>query len=255
MIGKEIDIEFEFNPYESDEEDTLLYSDNEDNTDSAGYPDESTDNQDSPDTIVFNADHPFSFIIHDKQGTILYIGTVFGRWVIISPLVLDLKGDGIKTSDLSDGAQFDLNNDGKKDLTGWTTEGSDDAFLALDLNHNQIIDNGGELFGDNTLLKDGRKAKNGFEALAQYDTNKDQKIDQKDKIWTDLTLWLDTNHNGISEQNELTHIKDSQVEEIHLEYNYLNKVDHGNLLRECSSFKNKDGSTGSIIDVWFKVIT
>jgi len=254
MIGKEIDIEFEFKPYESEDEDTLLYSDNEENGYYSEGQYENTYNQDSPDTIVFNADHPFSFIIHDKKGTILYMGTVFGRWVIISPIVLDLKGDGIKTSDLSDGVLFDLNNDGKKDLTGWTA-GKDDAFLALDLNQNGIIDNGGELFGDNTILPDGKKASNGFEALAQYDTDKDQKIDKTDEIWSDLILWLDTNHNGISEQKELTPIKDSQVHEIYLDYSYLNKVDHGNLLRECSSFKNKDGTLGSIIDVWFKSIT
>ena len=227
--------------------------DNEYDANSAGDQNENAYKQDSPDTIIFDADHPFSFIIHDKKGTILHMGNAYGK-TIITPLVLDLNSDGIKTSEVSDGALFDLNNDGKKDLTGWIA-GKDDAFLALNLNHNGIIDNGGELFGDNTLLPDGEKASNGFEALAQYDKNKDQKIDNHDEIWFDLILWIDTDHNGISEQNELTHIKDSQVEEIHLEYNYLNKVDHGNLLRECSSFKNKDGSTGSIIDVWFKVIT
>ena len=35
----------------------------------------------------------------------------------------------------------------------------------------QWADNGGELFGDKTLLADGTTAKNGFEALAQYDGN------------------------------------------------------------------------------------
>jgi len=249
MIGKDLEID-----PGSEEELTPLSSDAEDDDNSAGGQNENTYNQeDSPDTIVFDADHPFSFIIHDKQGTILYMGTVSAQ-IIITPLVLDLKNDGIKTSDLSDGVLFDLNNDGKKDLTGWIA-GKDDAFLALDLNQDGIIDNGGELFGDNTLLNNGRKASNGFEALAQYDTNKDLKIDEQDKTWKDLLLWLDINHNGFSEKEELILIKDSQVHEIYLEYSYLNKVDHGNLLRECSSFKNKDGSLGSIIDVWFKVIT
>ena len=247
-----IDEEIKFDS-DSLEETISLSSDNRDNNNPDVYQNENMENQDSPDTIVFDADHPFSFIIHDKQGTILYMGTVYGKIIVVSPLVLDLKGDGIKTSELSDGVMFDLNNDGKKDLTGWTA-GKDDAFLALDLNHNGIIDNGGELFGDNTLINNGRKAQNGFEALAQYDTNKDLKIDQKDKTWADLLLWIDTNHNGISEQKELTPIKDSQVHEIYLDYSYLNKVDHGNLLRECSSFRNKDGTLGSIIDIWFKVI-
>lgn len=35
----------------------------------------------------------------------------------------------------------------------------------------QWADNGGELFGDKTLLADGTTAKNSFEALAQYDGN------------------------------------------------------------------------------------
>lgn len=38
--------------------------------------------------------------------------------------------------------------------------------LILDLDKNGSIDNGAELFGDNTVLTDGKLAKNGFEALA-----------------------------------------------------------------------------------------
>ena len=46
----------------------------------------------------------------------------------------------------------------------------------------QWADNGGELFGDKTLLADGTTAKNGFEALAQYDGNGDGIIDENEII-------------------------------------------------------------------------
>lgn len=61
----------------------------------------------------------------------------------------------------------------------WTKK---DGFLCLDLNGNGTIDNGGELFGDKTLLADGTTAKNGFEALAQYDGNGDGIIDENEII-------------------------------------------------------------------------
>jgi hypothetical protein len=86
---------------------------------------------------------------------------------IRSPLVLDLNGDGVKTISKSAGIHFDLDGNGFAETTGWVDK--NDGLLVLDKNGNGKIDNGTELFGNNTLLANGQKAANGFEAMKQYD--------------------------------------------------------------------------------------
>jgi len=55
------------------------------------------------------------------------------------PLVLDLDGDGIETVRLSQSAaNFDFDNDFFAERTGWV--GSDDGVLAVDVNHDGVID-------------------------------------------------------------------------------------------------------------------
>lgn len=122
-----------------------------------------------------------------------------------SPLVLDFSDRPvIETVPLANSsARFDLNADGVAERTGWI-DGRKSAFLALDLNANGNIDSGRELFGDSTVLAESQSpAQHGFAALAQYDSNADGKIDQRDPVFSRLRLWFDRNQNGRSEQSEL----------------------------------------------------
>ena len=113
------------------------------------------------------------------------------------PLTLDLDGDGIETTVQSGwkGVLFDHNNNGQKTGTGWLS--ADDGFLVLDKNSNGKIDNGTELFGDNTLLSDGTTASDGFAALADLDSNEDGLIDAGDTAYASLRVWQDKNQDGI----------------------------------------------------------
>ena len=74
---------------------------------------------------------------------------------------------------------------------------SDRTRVFLDLDRNGRIDNGSELFGVGTKLANGQHAGNGYEAMAQYDSNRDGVLDAKDARFKDLVVWVDANHDGV----------------------------------------------------------
>lgn len=96
-----------------------------------------------------------------------------------SPIVIDLDGDGIETKKVGS-AYFDLNNDGLSERSGWVSP--DDGLLVHDRNGDGRISNGAELFGNHSILNNGKTAGNGFQALAEYDNNGDGLINADDEI-------------------------------------------------------------------------
>ena len=174
-----------------------------------------------------------------------------------SPLLIDLGRDGFEFSQENSGIWFDLFDTGTEEVFQWVAFGTNDAFLAVDLNANSLIDNGSELFGvGTTLIKKNKKAKHGFKALKQYDAkrlggNKDGRLNQKDKIWDKLLLWNDINANGFSEPDEITYVKDSVIIEIKLSYKVKKIVVNNNRLRLWSLAKS-DKIEYDLVDIYFK---
>ncbi len=100
-----------------------------------------------------------------------------GMVTYCDPLVINLDTDIAQVSDQK--FFFDLDQDGTEEEISSLKSGS--GFLALDLNGDGVINDGGELFGT--------KSGNGFADLAKYDSDGNGWIDEADDIWKKLLIW------------------------------------------------------------------
>jgi hypothetical protein len=149
-----------------------------------------------------------------------------------TPIVINfMKGPYLLTGAESP-VTFDFYGTGQPLRMGWTAAEADLAFLCLDRDYSGTIDSGTEFFGNATRLADGSRAKNGFEALAEFDDNHDLLINEQDSIWSELVLWRDLNHDAVSQLDELVPVVNSGVAAISLHYHFNGRQNSsGNALR------------------------
>ena len=100
---------------------------------------------------------------------------------------------------------------------------------------------------------------NGFEALAFLQTSSygnsrpDRQIDGADAAFGRLLLWRDANHNGISEEEELTPLSAAGVRAIGTDYKETRRVDRfGNQFRQKGRIAWADGVVDVVFDVWLQ---
>jgi hypothetical protein len=171
-----------------------------------------------------------------------YLGGNAYYWTCNSPIIVDVEGSGFHLTSAAGGVLFDFSGSGHKEQVAWTDPKYGNAWLALDRNGNGRIDDATELFG-NFTPQPQTAAPNGFLALSVYDSpayggNDDGYITKDDQIYSQLLLWTDTNHNGISEPNELRTLAEAGITSISLNYRQGTRADeYGNIFRYRSHVK------------------
>ncbi|WP_338424246.1 beta strand repeat-containing protein [Sphingopyxis kveilinensis] len=187
---------------------------------------------------------PANDILVELQGvTITNLSTLIGTR--ITPVTLDLDGDGLDFVSASAGAAFDYDGDGAREATSWV--GSGDGILARDANGDGVVNDGGEIVfsvGGSTDLEGLR---------LQYDSNGDGRLSAEDTAFASFGVWQDGNGNGISEAGEYRSLADLGIVSITLASDgnaYVagagEVIVHGE-----ASYTRADGSTGAVGDVSF----
>ena len=148
---------------------------------------------------------------------------------LYDPIALDLNANGkIDTLSLENGVFFDHNGDDIAFKSSWIS--GEDGILARDINGDDEINSGAELFGNKSKSNNhysytNPNAKDGFEALKEPDSNNDVIISNLDENFDKLQIWQDSNSNGVSETNELKSLSELGIESLN-----LNKFTNLNLL-------------------------
>ena len=180
--------------------------------------------------------------------TTLESGEVDNTWDVgVTPIVIDLNGDGIQTIARSDASgSFDLFGNGNAVKSGWISSG--DGFLAVDIDGNGKVESSAELFG-------GSAKGAGFAKLGSYDSNGDGMVSALDADFAKLLVWQDTNGNHQSDDGELMTLAQAGVTSLGLtlaDQNFYADSE-GNVHGETSSATLANGTSVTMTDVYFSV--
>jgi hypothetical protein len=166
-----------------------------------------------------------------------------------TPLVLAFDGDAVDFTRAS--GAFDLAGRDASIATRWVSART--PWLALDIDGNGRIDDGRELFGSMTALPDGRRASNGFVALAALDDDHDDEITSCDAAFDRLVLWRDADQDRRSSAGEMVSARDAGLVAIRLSYGVSPRCSDGDCEVERATFVFRDAAgrerEGAVIDV------
>lgn len=168
-----------------------------------------------------------------------------------TPLVLQFDDAPVQLVPMGvDG--FDIDGLGRCDAFDWPTPQT--PWLSLDRDMSGGIETGAELFGSGTRLLSGRRASNGFEALAELDSDGDGAITPDDARWAEIRTWADHDGDRMGSGYELGGLDDAGLVRIELSYRVDRVCDaRGNCEVERASFvyRDRDGEmrTGEVVDL------
>jgi hypothetical protein len=155
-----------------------------------------------------------------------------------SPIIIDTADEGFHLTDAADGVDFARLPGGRPVRLAWTDPRFRNGWLALP--RDGKVESLSELFG-NFTPQPKSDHQNGFIALAIYDLNHDGVIDAKDAVYTRLRVWIDANHDGIAQPEELHTLEELGIERISLDYRESRWMDQfGNQFRYVSAIADSD---------------
>ncbi len=179
-----------------------------------------------------------AFTLNKEQLKYSKIDIKAGSVALIDPLIINLNGD-LENIFTDSRFEFDLDNDGKKEKIPYLTEGN--GFIVFDKNENGKIDNGTELFG--VITGDG------FQELKKFDTDKDGWVDEDDKYFSRLKVWLKNENKDV-----IVPIKDLGIGAIYLSSVYTDfSFENKGFLRKSSIYLKEDNNVGIVSKVDFVV--
>jgi len=167
-----------------------------------------------------------------------------------TPIIIDTEGEGFHLTSADNGVTFDIYGDGHPIRIAWTAPGYHNAFLALDRDGSGTITSGKELFG-NVTAQAQSATPNGFLALAEFDKpenggNGDGVIDEQDAVFSKLALWIDDNHDGVSQPSELHKLSEFGIHSLSISYFESQKTDEfGNQFRYKARVNPRKGDRDS----------
>ncbi|HEK0906615.1 TPA: S8 family serine peptidase [Pseudomonas putida] len=140
------------------------------------------------------------------------------RNTYVDPLLLDLDGEGVRMTDLSDAVLFDTDHSGALKRSAWADRKT--GMLVIDDGSGQVKDVS-QMFseyykgmaGVNGAAGEAR-FKDGFAALASEDGNGDGIIDAHDPIWSQLRVWVDASHDARVDGGELKTLTELGITQI-----------------------------------------
>ncbi len=164
---------------------------------------------------------------------------------VVSPLILDLDGDGVRTLSAAQSfARFDLDGDGLADDTSWISAG--DAFLYLDRDGNGTMSGVEEI----SFVDDVPNARTDLAGLAAFDSNNDRVLDARDARFADFGVWRDADGDGAVDEGETASLAAVGIRSINLVGTPVNNVtDFGEVaIANTGSFTLTNGNTRSFAD-------
>ena len=143
---------------------------------------------------------------------------------------VDPRLDTVGLTSPEAGVSFDIDGDGILEQVAWTEPGAAVALLAIDRDGDGLITSGAELFGSVSVLGVG----DGPNALIEASKSTGAfsgAVQRGQALYEQLLLWVDRNHNGISEASELRPVE-QVFTAIGLGFVKQHRLDrHGNLFR------------------------
>ncbi len=121
--------------------------------------------------------------------------------------------------------------------SGWIY--GEEAFVAIDLNGNGVIDDRSELFGG--VIGEG------FAKLASFDGNTDGVVDANDARFGELLLWQDVNGNHRTDAGELSSLRTRGLASLSTRHVLAPEVQNGNWLLEHGTATFADGRSVSLV--------